>query len=103
MNINIYGNKLEVTPAIEAYIKEKFSTVHTPEKLMQVEFKIGVEKNNQYVQFDAQILKEHIHIKELNENLYAAIDEIMDKIKLSFKKLKEKPMAHRHEKKIDSI
>lgn len=98
MNINIHGNKIEVTPAIETYIKDKFSTVHTPEKLLQVDFKVGVDKNNQYVQFDAQVMKEHVHIKELNENLYAAIDEIMDKIKLKFKKMKEKPIADRHEK-----
>lgn len=98
MNINIYGNKIEVTPAISAYIKDKFNNVHKPEKLLQVDFKIGVEKNNQYVHFDAQVLREHIHLEAKNENLYAAIDELMDKIKLGFKKMKEKHNANLHEK-----
>lgn len=98
MNVNIYGNKIEVTPAISAYIKEKFNNVHKPEKLLQVDFKIGVEKTKQYIQFDAQVLKEHIHIESKHENLYAAIDELMDKIKLGFKKMKEKHNAHLHEK-----
>ncbi len=98
MNINIYGNKVEVTQAISDYIKEKFNNVHKPEKILSVDFKIGVEKDGQYVRFNTQHNKENIHIEAKNENLYAAIDELMDKIRVKFKKVKEKPVAHRHEK-----
>ena len=106
MNINIYGKQVEVTPAIEAYIKDKFSNAHKPEKLQQVSFKIGVEKNTQFVHFDAHVHKEHIFVEAEHDNLYAAIDLLMDKIKGRFKKLKEKPEAarrHRTDSELNEI
>lgn len=94
MEIKIHGNHLDVTPAIEQYIKEKFSHLPQPEKLNQVEFKIGVEKEQQYVHFDAHVLQEDIHIEAKDSNLYAAIDSLTSKIRQSFVKLKEKKNIH---------
>lgn len=94
MDIKIHGNHLNVTPAIENYIKEKFSHVPQPEKLNLVEFKIGVEKEIQYVHFDAHILHDDIHIEAKDENLYTAIDLLTTKIRQSFIKIKEKKNVH---------
>lgn len=90
MEIKIHGNHLDVTPAIEGYIKEKFSNIPHPEKLNLVEFKIGIEKEQQYIHFDVHVLQEDIHIEAKDDNLYVAIDSLMSKVKQSFVKLKEK-------------
>jgi len=94
MDIKIHGEHLQVTPAIEQYIREKFSHIPQPEKLNQVEFKIGVEKQNQYVHFDAHVLQENLHFEAQDTNLYAAIDVLSGKIKNGFIKLKEKKHIH---------
>lgn len=94
MDIKIHGNHLNVTLATENYIKEKFSHIPIPEKLNQVEFKLGVEKEIQYVHFDAHVLNEDIHIEAKDENLYTAIDLLTNKIKQSFIKIKEKKSIH---------
>ena len=60
MDIKINGNHLPVTPSIETYIKTKFSHIPQPDKLNQVEFKIGIEKQNQYVHF-WQIKTRYLH------------------------------------------
>lgn len=94
MEIKIHGEHLPVTEAIEQYIKEKFSHIPQPDKLNQVTFKIGVEKENQYVHFDAHVFQEDLHIEAQANNLYAAIDSLSDKIRKSFIKLKEKKHIH---------
>ena len=96
MEIKIHGNHLNVTPAIEHYIKEKFSHIPQPDKLNQVEFKIGIEKEQQYVHFDAHVLNENIHIEAKDGNLYTAIDFLASKIRQKFIKLKEKKHIHLH-------
>lgn len=90
MKINIFGEHLSVTDAIENYIKEKFSHLHTPEKTTHIEFRIGSTKTEKYVHFLANIPGESLVIKSHDKNLYHAIDQIMNKIHLSFVKEKGK-------------
>ena len=94
MEIKIYGDHIKVTPAIEEYIKNKFSSIPQPEKLNKVEFKIGVEKGMQYIHFDTHVLQKDLHIEAKDPDLYAAIDSITDKIRKSIIKLKETKKSH---------
>lgn len=90
MNINIFGEHMTVTDSIQSYINEKFSHLHTPEKLTNVEFRIGTTKTDQYVHFHANVPGESIVIKTSDKNLYHAIDSLMNKIHLAFTKEKGK-------------
>lgn len=90
MKINIFGEHMTVTDSIENYIKEKFSHLHTPEKLTNVEFRIGSTKTDKYVHFNAHVPGETLVIKTNDKNLYHAIDIIMNKIHLAFTKEKGK-------------
>lgn len=90
MNIKIFGEHLKVTEAIETYINEKFSHLSTPEKLTHVEFRIGSTKTEKYVHFIANIPGDSLIIKTHDKNLYHAIDNMMNKIHLSFIKEKGK-------------
>lgn len=98
MKINIFGEHLIVTESIESYIKEKFSHLHAPEKITHIEFRIGSTKTEKYVNFLANIPGDSLVIKSHNKNLYHAIDNIMNKIHLSFIKEKgkhnQKLMSH---------
>lgn len=90
MKINIFGEHMTVTEAIENYIKEKFSHLHHPEKLTNVDFRIGSTKTYNYVHFHAHVPNESLVIKTNDKNLYNAIDTIMNKIHLAFTKEKGK-------------
>lgn len=90
MKINIFGEHLAVSNAIETYINEKFSHLHAPQKITHIEFRIGSTKKDKYVHFHANIPGEALIIKTNDKNLYHAIDNIMNKIHLSFTKEKGK-------------
>ena len=96
MEIKINGEHLSVTPSIASYIQNKFAHIPQPDKLNHVEFKIGVEKEMQYVHFDANLMHQQIHLEAKDTNLYHAIDKLNEKIKKAFIKAKEKKHIHLH-------
>lgn len=97
MQIKIIGEHLTVTDSIQDYIKDKVSHLSAPEKLSQIEFRVGKERENQYVKFHAVYPNHEVAIlKAHDSNLYHAIDKIMDKIHRSFVKNKERHHVHLH-------
>lgn len=94
MEIKIIGEHLVITEAMAQYINDKFSHIPVPEKLDHVEFRIGSKKDDQHVHFLARCLHEDIVVKCSGNNIYATIDQIMDKIKRSFLKTKERKNIH---------
>ena len=95
MEIKIFGEHLPVTESIGQYIKNKISHISIPEKILHLEFRIGKEKNNQYVKFYTVCPNQGvINLKADNTNLYLAIDTLMEKIQRNFVKNKELHNIH---------
>ena len=93
MKYNIRGNKLDVTKSIEDYIKSKVSKV---EKYFddndEVETKaiISTKGKDQRVEVTIWSGKYNIRAEECHEDLYAAIDLVIDKLERQIKKYKDK-------------
>ena len=93
MKYNIRGNKLEVTDAINEYIKNKLSKV---EKYLddneEVEAKalISAKGKDQKVEVTIWSGKYNIRAEETNVDLYAAIDLVIDKIEKQIRRYKDK-------------
>ena len=93
MKYNIRGNKIDVTEAINKYIKDKLSRV---EKYLddndEVEAKaiVSTKGKEQKVEVTVWSGKYNIRAEEANEDLYAAIDLVVDKLERQFKKYKNK-------------
>ncbi len=93
MKYNIRGNKIDVTEAINKYIKDKLSRV---EKYLddndEVEAKaiVSTKGKEQKVEVTVWSGKYNIRAEEANEDLYAAIDLVVDKLERQFKKYKDK-------------
>jgi len=93
MKYNIRGNKIDVTEAINEYIKSKLSKL---EKYLDdndnVEAKsiISARGKDQKVEVTISSGKYHIRAEETNDNLYSAIDLVVDKLERQFKKYKGK-------------
>lgn len=93
MKYNIRGNKIDVTEAIDNYIKEKLSRL---DKYLddndEVEAKavISTRGKDQKVEVTIWSGKYNIRAEETNEDLYSAIDLVIDKLERQFKKYKGK-------------
>lgn len=93
MKYNIRGNKIDVTTAISDYIKSKVSKL---EKYLdesdEVEAKVCISARgkDQKVEITIWSGKYNIRAEEVNIDLYAAIDLIVDKLEKQFKKYKGK-------------
>ncbi len=91
MKYNIRGNKIDVTEAINDYIKSKLSKV---EKYFDddVEAKaiISARGKDQKVEVTIWSGKYNVRAEETNEDLYAAIDLVVDKLERQLKKYKDK-------------
>ena len=93
MKYNIRGNKIEVTDSINDYLKSKLSKL---EKYLddndEVEAKalISTKGKDQKVEVTIWSGKYNIRAEETSEDLYAAIDLVIDKLERQFKKYKDK-------------
>ena len=93
MKYNIRGNKIEVTDSINDYLKSKLSKL---EKYLddndEVEAKalISTKGKDQKVEVTIWSGKYNIRAEETSEDLYAAIDLVIDKLERQFKKYRAK-------------
>ena len=93
MKYNIRGNKIDVTEAINSYIKEKLSRL---DKYLddndEVEAKaiIATKGKDQKVEVTIWSGKYNIRAEQTNEDLYSAMDLVIDKLERQFKKYKGK-------------
>ena len=101
MKYNIRGNKIEVTEAINDYITSKVSKL---EKYLddndEVEAKalISTRGKDQKVEVTIWSGKYNIRAEEVNPDLYAAIDLVVDKLERQFKKYRGKLTSKRVKK-----
>lgn len=91
MRITIAGNKVEVTPALNDYITEKMTKVEKRFKQItncHVVFSVG-KKFQQKVEATIHLSQKDIHASSEHEDMYAAIDELIDKLDRQVVKHKE--------------
>lgn len=93
MKTIIRGNNIEVTDSIKNYIDEKLSKMDkyfkNPESV-EAKVLISVNGIDQKVEVTINESKYFIRAEEINEDLYAAIDIVSDKLERQFRKYKTK-------------
>lgn len=96
MQISFTGHHVEVTPALRDFATGKF------EKLMRHFEKIGsinvifqVDKLRHIAEATIHVAKNELHAHSESEDLYSAIDLLIDKLDRQLKKHKEKITDHR--------
>lgn len=98
MNLNITGHHVEVTPAINDYVKAKLDRVIRHfDNVTSVHVVLSVEKLKQKAEVTLHVKGKDIHADSVESDLYAAIDTLADKLDRQVVKHKEKISNHAHE------
>ncbi|WP_428911004.1 ribosome hibernation-promoting factor, HPF/YfiA family [Niallia sp. Krafla_26] len=102
MNYNIRGENIEVTPAIREYVEKKISKLNryfteTPDSSVNVNLKTY---NDKRAKVEVTIPMPHLVLRaeEVNNDMYAAIDLITDKLERQIRKYKTKVNRKAREK-----
>ena len=98
MNINIRGDKIEVTDSIKNYVKEKLSRLDKyfdePNKI-DAHILIRVRNNEEIIEVTIPTSRYTLRAEEKNADLYAAIDLVVDVLERQIRKNKTKLNKHR--------
>ena len=98
MNINLTGRHLEITPAIRDYATGKFGKIKRHfDNVIDVNLILSVEKLTQKAEATIHISGKDVFVECEDENLYAAIDALVDKLDRQVQKHKGKISARRHD------
>ena len=106
MKFNIHGQKLEVTDAIRSYIEEKIGRLEkyfeNPSELT-ANVVIKVRGRDQVVEVTIPAPKLILRGEEANNDLYASIDLVSDKIERQIRKNKTRMSSKNNKKNIDNF
>ena len=91
MNLNISGHHLEVTPAIRGYVQEKLERVKRHfDHVIDAHVILSVDKLRQKAEVTLRLRGKDIHCACEEQDLYAAIDLLVDKLDRQVQKYKGK-------------
>lgn len=94
MNISITGQNIEITPALREYAEEKVTRVRRfLNTTINAHVILKVEKLDHVAEVTIHANGADLHGKDRQENMYAAIDSVMDKIDRQAEKIKGKQQA----------
>lgn len=98
MNLNITGHHVEVTPAIREFVTSKLDkVVRHFDGVTSVSVILSVEKLRQKAEVTVHVRGKDIFVESENEDMYAAIDNLIDKLDRQVLKYKEKVQDHGHD------
>ncbi len=96
MQLNITGHHVEITPALRTYVTEKLGKLERHfDHVTNVHVVLSVEKLRQKAEATIHITGNDLYADCTEEDMYAAIDALADKLDRQIKKHKEKVTSHR--------
>jgi putative sigma-54 modulation protein len=95
MQVNISGVHLEVTDALRDYIEEKFDRLARHfDRIISVQVILQVEKLKQKAEATLHVAGREVLAIADHEDMYAAVDLLVDKLDRQLIKHKEKQLDH---------
>ena len=98
MNLTISGHHVDVTPAIREFVMNKLERVRRHfDHVIDVAVVLTVEKQRQKAEINLHLRGKDLHCEATDNDLYAAIDALIDKLDRQVVKHKECIQAHKLE------
>lgn len=96
MQINFTGHHLDVTPALKSYTKDKFEKLARHfDRITSINVTFDIEKLSQVAEATVFVSKAELHASSQSDDLYTAIDQLVNKLDRQLIKHKEKIQNHR--------
>ncbi|MDW6002864.1 ribosome hibernation promoting factor [Vibrio mangrovi] len=95
MQININGHHIDLTDSMQDYVHSKFDKLERFfDHINSIQVILRVEKLQQIAEATLHVNQGEIHATSEDENMYAAIDNLIDKLVRQLNKHKEKLSSH---------
>ncbi len=97
MQMNLTGHHVEITDSLRNYVEEKMQKIERHfDKVTNNHVILTVEGIRQKAEATIHVSGNDIFAESTDENMYAAIDAMVDKLDRQVKKHKEKITNHHH-------
>ena len=97
MNLHLTGHHIEVTPAIRDYVSSKLERItHHFDHVIDVNVVLSVEKLERKIEANVRVRGRDIFCESADADMYAAIDNLVDKLDRTILKHKERSLERRH-------
>ena len=98
MNLTVSGHHVAITPAIRTYVEGKLGRVTRHfDHVIDVTVILTVEKLRQKAEVTVHVRGRDIYVESAHDDLYAAIDDMVDKLDRSILRHKDRLKAHPHD------
>lgn len=95
MNLSVTGHHIEVTDSLKDYVREKMDKLERHfDEVSDIHVILSVEKLRQQAEATLNLDGTRIHAEAENQDMYAAIDGLTDKLDRQVIKHKEKLKDH---------
>ena len=95
MNLNIAGHHLPLTDALRSYVSQKIARLERHfDHLIGANVILSVEKLRHKAEATIHTRGTNLHAEAIDDDMYAAIDSLADKLDSQTRKLKEKVRDH---------
>ncbi len=96
MNLQLTGHHLDITPPIRAYVTSKLERITRHfDEVIDVNVILSTDKLQHKVEATLHIAGKDLHTESIDADMYAAIDNIIDKLDRLVLKQKELRLAQR--------
>ncbi len=95
MQINLTGHHIDITSALRTYVESKFERLERHfDNMTNVHVILSIEKDRQKAEATVRVSRGNLFANVEHEDMYAAIDGLIDKLDRQVKKHKEKLTDH---------
>ncbi|HUS24335.1 MAG TPA: ribosome-associated translation inhibitor RaiA [Candidatus Binatia bacterium] len=95
MNLNIAGHHLSLTDALRSYVSSKLARIERHfDHLIDASVILSVEKQRHKAEATVHTRGADLHAEAIEQDMYAAIDSLADKLDSQTRKFKEKIRDH---------
>ena len=95
MQINITGHHVDLTTSLRQYVESKLEKLERHfDQVVDVHVILSVEKLRQKAEATVHLSGTNVFAEDTQEDMYAAIDGLIDKLDRQVKKYKEKLTNH---------
>ena len=97
MNLIVHGHHVEVTPALHGYVATKIERIRRHfDHLIEADVLLSVEKLRQKAEITLRMRGNSLHAEATEEDMYAAIDCLIDKLDRQVLRHKDRVKRHPH-------